>query len=92
MFISFMCLNQTPLGQAVDILSGHFDIQAFLFLLSVRFSIPNKILVTRSVKTVCNFCYLTKTKRFWHFFWFYHSSSVLVRFSEKAQETFFVYY
>ena len=80
------------IGQTVDILSGHFDIQAFLFLFSVRFSIPNKILVTCSVKTVCNFCYLTKTKRFWHFLRFFHSTSVLIRFSEKVQETFFVYY
>ena len=58
---------EKEIGQAVDILSGHFDIQAFLFLVSVRFS----VLVTRSVKTVCNFCYLTKTERFWHFFGFF---------------------
>ena len=48
--------------------NGHFDIQAFLFLISVRFSVPNKILVTHSVKIVCNFYYLIKTERFWHFF------------------------
>ena len=34
------------------------------------FKLLNKILVIRSLKTVCNFCYLTKYERFRHFFYF----------------------
>ena len=81
--LSYVDVCLCSLVQVVDILSGYFDIQAFLFLGLVRFSVPNKILVTHSVKTMCNFCYFTKRERFWHFFWYFHSSSVLIRFSKK---------
>ena len=63
--------TSSPGGGRKKAKNGHFDKKAILLLVSIYFNLLNKILVTRSLETMCNFTYLTIYEQFRILFYFF---------------------